>query len=489
MTTPVRAICTAGDAQLRARQVAQTVSRAEFLAARAAEGPDLHFRRQLLDMTPAIDDALAWSVEAPGREDTLARLVIALVRTWQANGRLGEYAPWVDRAAGFSLPRALSLRVRIAQAYVDYVYRSDYARAHACASALRDEAAAAGANADYAMATLVWAACIYHAVDTQEVANGILAALDRDADADAELKCHLLARLGGAFYDLGYYARGNECLESARALAAERGLQRAEAFVLVVLAEVARAVHVWNDAVEYLTRVAEIDAAAGSEPSTTTCANLANALTRLGRRAEATSRALRGLEAQASTGTLMSADCLLLAASGILLNAGMHHAALRLLGAADAAARSRWEPADRVDFDAYRAALARGLPDAEAWQEEWQAGTAVPVNDALDLARSLLSEAARKPAPVPLFEPLSAREREVLELVAAGCANRDIAETLVISIRTVESHVASLCGKLGVRTRAQAAARAIAMGLASPSAETDLVARCETIQGERCSIP
>jgi LuxR family maltose regulon positive regulatory protein len=59
-----------------------------------------------------------------------------------------------------------------------------------------------------------------------------------------------------------------------------------------------------------------------------------------------------------------------------------------------------------------------------------------------------------------LPEPLSAREREVLELIAAGLTNREIAETLSISPETVKKHTGSIYGKLGVRSRTEAAVRA-----------------------------
>ena len=54
---------------------------------------------------------------------------------------------------------------------------------------------------------------------------------------------------------------------------------------------------------------------------------------------------------------------------------------------------------------------------------------------------------------------VSAREREVLRLLANGLTDREIAESLAISPRTVESHVGSLLRKLGVRNRAEAAER------------------------------
>jgi LuxR family maltose regulon positive regulatory protein len=67
------------------------------------------------------------------------------------------------------------------------------------------------------------------------------------------------------------------------------------------------------------------------------------------------------------------------------------------------------------------------------------------------------AETVQGDAPI---EPLTAREREVLHFVAAGWSNREIADKLVISVRTVKKHVENIHGKLGVTSRTQAAARA-----------------------------
>ena len=59
-----------------------------------------------------------------------------------------------------------------------------------------------------------------------------------------------------------------------------------------------------------------------------------------------------------------------------------------------------------------------------------------------------------------LPEPLTLREQEVLELLAAGLTNREIAEDLVISPETVKKHTGNIYGKLGASNRTQAVARA-----------------------------
>ena len=62
-------------------------------------------------------------------------------------------------------------------------------------------------------------------------------------------------------------------------------------------------------------------------------------------------------------------------------------------------------------------------------------------------------------------EPLTARELEVLELLAQGLPNKSIAVRLGISDQTVKFHVASICGKLGAANRTDAARRALRRGM------------------------
>jgi DNA-binding NarL/FixJ family response regulator len=79
-------------------------------------------------------------------------------------------------------------------------------------------------------------------------------------------------------------------------------------------------------------------------------------------------------------------------------------------------------------------------------------------------AEQRAAEPAPPPAP-PAPPPLSAREIEVLGLVASGRTNREIAAVLRLSPRTVHNHVARILAKTGVTNRAAATAFALRHGL------------------------
>jgi DNA-binding NarL/FixJ family response regulator len=69
------------------------------------------------------------------------------------------------------------------------------------------------------------------------------------------------------------------------------------------------------------------------------------------------------------------------------------------------------------------------------------------------------------PVPAPAFPELTAREREVLNLVAAGRNNQEIARQLSVSVKTVRNHLSNIFSKLQVADRAQAILRAREAGL------------------------
>jgi len=98
------------------------------------------------------------------------------------------------------------------------------------------------------------------------------------------------------------------------------------------------------------------------------------------------------------------------------------------------------------------------------------------LREAFDYGEALggLSEGTRPSGKLPaatsavsqLPEPLTDREAEVLALIVEGLTNQAIADQLVVSINTVKTHTRHIYEKLDVRNRAQAARRAIELGLA-----------------------
>jgi DNA-binding NarL/FixJ family response regulator len=90
------------------------------------------------------------------------------------------------------------------------------------------------------------------------------------------------------------------------------------------------------------------------------------------------------------------------------------------------------------------------------------------------VTRRLITEFAARPEPqIPTreeMEQLTAREREVLGLIAHGLDNTEIAAQLFISEGTVKTHLGRILIKLGLRDRAQAAAAAYQTGLVTPGA-------------------
>jgi predicted ATPase/DNA-binding CsgD family transcriptional regulator len=160
------------------------------------------------------------------------------------------------------------------------------------------------------------------------------------------------------------------------------------------------------------------------------------------------------------------------ALAGVLADQGDPAAAARLAGSAAAALERLGaygvQPGDERSYRAILAAIRTALGDA-AFEREWAAGQTLPLDDLLDRALQPESPSGERAAPTaaPSQESgLSARELEVLRLLAQGRSNPEIAEVLVISLNTVYRHVNHIFTKLGVQNRTEAAAYAHTHGLA-----------------------
>jgi non-specific serine/threonine protein kinase len=121
-------------------------------------------------------------------------------------------------------------------------------------------------------------------------------------------------------------------------------------------------------------------------------------------------------------------------------------------------------PLDRAVREAAMARTRRALGE-DGFAAAWESGYALKPEMAA--AEVLATESTYRPDAAPTIS-LTAREQQILPLLAIGLSDRAIGEALFIGERTVESHVRRIYGKLGVRTRAGATAVAVANGLVDP---------------------
>ena len=156
---------------------------------------------------------------------------------------------------------------------------------------------------------------------------------------------------------------------------------------------------------------------------------------------------------------------------------GAYEAAARLFGATEASLESLggqlpfWS--DIAEHNRYVAAARGALGDARS-EAARARGRAMTLEQAVDYALAVTAErppspGAGKPAGEAGSGPLTAREREVVRLVARGLTNREIAAALVVTERTAETHVQNILNKLGFSARAQVAAWAVEQGLTKPA--------------------
>jgi DNA-binding NarL/FixJ family response regulator len=152
--------------------------------------------------------------------------------------------------------------------------------------------------------------------------------------------------------------------------------------------------------------------------------------------------------------------------------------AARLLGAAQAVWRTSGAKVDETtaysvfdqrSADALRDAMGSGLLESTSFDEAFAEGAAYSFDQAVALALGDLADAGDQPAVIAPPRPgaaggLTRREQEVAGLLAEGLSNKEIATRLVISQRTVETHVDHILGKLGLTSRAQVASWVAAAG-------------------------
>ena len=147
--------------------------------------------------------------------------------------------------------------------------------------------------------------------------------------------------------------------------------------------------------------------------------------------------------------------------------------AARLWGSAEALRERMETPVWPIEYARYerRVAAARASLGEKAFAAAWAEGRGMTPEQAIVAQGSttvpsvstLVEQSLDSPdtAPITYLDGLTAREVEVLRLVAQGLSNAEIAEHLIISTLTVKAHMRSLYNKLGISSRSAATRYAI----------------------------
>ncbi|MFN8665119.1 MAG: LuxR C-terminal-related transcriptional regulator [Thermomicrobiales bacterium] len=168
---------------------------------------------------------------------------------------------------------------------------------------------------------------------------------------------------------------------------------------------------------------------------------------------------------------------LLAAVARLAAVSGRAETAASLYGAAEALFETIGEPLVVPPRSLYRrhVAAVRDTLGDEVFGAAWSAGRTWPLPEALAKARVLTANPVSGAPPsddAPTTSSmLTPREQDVLRLLALGNTDREIGDALFVSRRTVNSHVASVLGKLGVHSRREAVARARDLEMLPPTGD------------------
>jgi predicted ATPase/DNA-binding CsgD family transcriptional regulator len=400
--------------------------------------------------------AMRWYLARRDQDGALA-LSAAASAFWLSRGHLSEGRGWIEQALALGDGPATAERARasIAAGLLAY-HQADYAVAATHLERGLDQCRELGDEADVARALAALALARTRAGDLApalRLAEEALAAYRRLDDEPGVGRS--LETLGRVLWIQGDYVLARARLQESRAVARRLGARDIASRASQGLGWVALA----DGELERASALLEESLAEFRELGDRWWAlrgmcGLGHVAARRGAHAAARLQFAQGLEIARELGDpMLEAACL----EGFAVAHGPALAA-RLLGAAESLrerAGAAWPAFVQGDSEHSADRARRALGD-ERFAAEWDRGRAMGAAEILDLAPP---RAPEHPAGLTL------REVEVLRLVAEGLTDAQVAERLVLSVRTVHSHVRSIYRKLGVNSRSAATGYALRQGL------------------------
>jgi predicted ATPase/DNA-binding CsgD family transcriptional regulator len=282
-----------------------------------------------------------------------------------------------------------------------------------------------------------------------------------------------LVMLGIKLENLGAYVEADLLMTEAETLLERLGLDDWVALAhhhRGVLAhgqgDVARAVLLIEEAVAHHRRLSQAGVAQGWLASALN--DLGWVVAETGDLPRATTLHLESLERWRHAGTLEGVADALANLASVAAAGRLDHQATRLFGAASSLADALgyvFELPERSIHERFMSRLEAAMGE-DAFTLAWNAGAGLTLDDAV--AEAVMIVPPTEAAPIAAAGPdtmavtagLSPRQTEVLRLMASGLTNREIADALSISPRTVQTHLITIFDRFGVRTRAAAVAHA-----------------------------
>jgi ATP/maltotriose-dependent transcriptional regulator MalT len=411
--------------------------------------------------------ALSWTLEQGDTETTL-RLASALSRFWETRGHVSEGARWLEQALDNANGATPTARARALFGLGDMLAnQSAFPRAQACfeeALMLYEQLGDRGSVAE-SLVSLGWLAQ-YRGDTTQAAALFEESmAVVRESE-NRRILPMVLNGLAWVAFDAGNFERAQALWVEALGAERELGSNMVASGVLFNMgyAELTRGNH------EQAAALFEECLAIGREMGdraivAAALLGLGVAATLRGEPNKAETLLKEGLAINLELENRMDMAEDLEGLAGAVGAFGQDLRAARLWGAAGVLREAigvPWGPVERLLHEPHLLA-ARSRIDEAIWEMGFAEGRAMGLEEAVEYAlseeehASPASPAAEQPLESGPRPALSRRERDVAALVARGLSNREIAQKLHLSDRTVHAHLRSILKKLNLRSREQVA--------------------------------
>lgn len=272
--------------------------------------------------------------------------------------------------------------------------------------------------------------------------------------------------LGTVSFQQGDWARARALDEESLAQSRELGDRTLVGMVLNDLGEIARVQGDYTRArvlhEESLEMRREAVTTTRSMPIGISLLNLGNVLLRQGEWERARALFVEGLPIYLDHNSREVLSGALIGLAGVLGATGKPEQAARIFGAVEALREAigmsgKMDPSDRADYEHYLANTRAHL-DPAVFARAWAEGRQMTQEQTIEYALAEQVDTTRLVTASAPHDPnaLTPREIEVLRLVSAGLSDAKIAEKLIISPRTVNTHLTAIYGKFGVNSRSAA---------------------------------